>query len=78
MLCKISDMIKDLQTVQKQEGDIFMYLACDEEGNNFASIGRVSDTTITVEDEKSINPNMKAEGKCCVIWPLEQFHSGVF
>ena len=35
---KISELIKKLQTIQKEHGDLQAVYACDEEGNSFSPV----------------------------------------
>ena len=48
---KISELVKQLNAVEKKEGDIQVYLSHDEEGNGFATI---ENDSISVDDGKVI------------------------
>lgn len=67
---KISDLIRNLRALKKEEGDLLVELSSDEEGNSFNPIGSVTNNNGEEIGPFEVLNDIKTGEKTCVIYPL--------
>lgn len=59
---KISECIKVLQRIEKERGDLKVYMSRDEEGNGFGTLS-----------DKSFDVTRLEDGTCVILFPWEEY-----